>query len=43
MPKFLPYLPKPLQDRIEALVERPATKFWQFMLRGRTPTRHASN
>ena len=29
MPKFLPYLPKPRQDRLEALVEREATKFWR--------------
>jgi hypothetical protein len=28
MPKFLPYLPKPQQDRLEALVEREANKFW---------------
>jgi len=29
MPKFLPYLPKPQQDRLEALVEREANKFWR--------------
>ena len=29
MPKFLPYLPKPQQDRLEALVEREADKFWR--------------
>ena len=27
MPKFLPALPKPHQDRLEAMVEREATKF----------------
>jgi uncharacterized protein DUF6968 len=29
MPKFLPYLPKPQRDRLEALVEREAFKFWR--------------
>jgi hypothetical protein len=30
MPKFLPAaLPKPQQDRLEAMVEREATKFWR--------------
>ncbi len=29
MPKFLPVLPKPYQDRLEAMVEREATKFWR--------------
>jgi hypothetical protein len=29
MPKFLPYLPKPQQDRLEALVEREADRFWR--------------
>ena len=29
MPKFLPYLPKPQQDRLEALMEREADKFWR--------------
>jgi len=29
MPKFLPSLPKPYQDRLEAMVEREATKFWR--------------
>jgi hypothetical protein len=29
MPKFLPELPKPHQDRLQAIVEREATKFWQ--------------
>jgi hypothetical protein len=29
MPKFLPALPKPHQDRLEAMVEREATKFWR--------------
>jgi Domain of unknown function (DUF6968) len=28
MPKFLPALPKPHQARLEAMVEREATKFW---------------
>jgi hypothetical protein len=29
MPKFLPPLPKPEQDRLEAMVEREAIKFWR--------------
>ena len=29
MPKFLPDLPKPQQNRLEAMVEREATKFWR--------------
>jgi len=29
MPKFLPELPRPHQDRIGAIVEREATKFWR--------------
>ena len=29
MPKFLPALPKPHQDRLEKMVEREATKFWR--------------
>jgi Domain of unknown function (DUF6968) len=29
MPKFLPSLPKPQQDRLEAMVEREATRFWR--------------
>jgi hypothetical protein len=29
MPMFLPDLPKPQQDRLEAMVEREATKFWR--------------
>jgi hypothetical protein len=29
MPKFLPALPKPHQDRLEAMVEREAAKFWR--------------
>jgi len=29
MPKFLPELPKPQQDRLEAIVEREATRFWK--------------
>ena len=29
MPKFLPELPKRLQDRLEAIVDREATKFWR--------------
>ena len=27
MPKFLPWLPKPRQDRLEAMVERELTKW----------------
>ena len=33
MPKFLPALPKPHQDRLEAMVEREATKFWRSVER----------
>lgn len=33
MPKFLPALPKSHQDRLEALVEREATKFWRSVER----------
>jgi hypothetical protein len=33
MPKFLPSLPKPHQDRLEAMVEREATKFWRSVER----------
>jgi hypothetical protein len=29
MHKFLPELPKPQRDRLEAMVEREATKFWR--------------
>jgi uncharacterized protein DUF6968 len=29
MPKFLPELPKPQRDRLEAMVEREATRFWR--------------
>jgi hypothetical protein len=29
MPKFLPDLPKPQQNRLEAMVQREATKFWR--------------
>jgi hypothetical protein len=33
MPKFLPSLPKPYQDRLEAMVEREATRFWRSVER----------
>jgi hypothetical protein len=36
MPKFLPALPKPEQDRLEAMVEREATKFWRRVERAHT-------
>ena len=50
MPKFLPWLPKPQQDRLEALVERELTKWVRRAERahkakrsreskGRTPTK----
>jgi len=29
MPRFLPDLPKPQRNRLEAMVEREATKFWR--------------
>ncbi len=28
LPKFLPYLPKPLQDKLEAHAERTSIKHW---------------
>jgi hypothetical protein len=33
MPKFLPSLPKPYQHRLEAMVEREATRFWRSVER----------
>ena len=33
MPKFLPALPKPQQDRLEAMVEREAFKYWRRVAR----------
>jgi len=33
MPKFLPSLPKPHQDRLEAMVEREVTNFWRRLER----------
>lgn len=33
MPKFLPPLPKPEQDRLQAMVEREAIKFWRSIER----------
>ena len=35
MPKFLPDVPKPQQDRLEAFVERQALKFWRGVMRAR--------
>jgi len=35
MPKFLPVLPQPPQDRLEALVERETAKFWARLQRRR--------
>lgn len=35
MPKFLPELPKPHQDRFEAMVEREAAKVWRNVARAR--------
>jgi hypothetical protein len=35
MPKFLPSLPKPHQDRLEAMVEREATKVWRRVEKAR--------
>ena len=37
MPKFLPVLPKPQQDRLEAIVEREAARFWAHVGRRRRP------
>jgi hypothetical protein len=28
LPKFIPMLPRPQEDRLEAMVEREAIKFW---------------
>ena len=42
MPKFLPALPQPHQDRLEAMVEREATKFWRRVIKeskGRTASK----
>jgi hypothetical protein len=39
MPKFLPELPKPQRDRLEAMVEREATKFWRGVERAHKATR----
>jgi len=39
MPKFLPELPKPQQDRLEAMVEREALKFWRGVARAHKPTK----
>jgi hypothetical protein len=36
MPRFLPSLPKPQQDRLDAMVEREATKFWRRVERAHT-------
>ena len=33
LPKFLPDLPKRQQDRLEAIVEREAVKFWRRLER----------
>lgn len=33
MPKFLPELPQPYQDRLAAIVEREATRFWRRLER----------
>ena len=38
MPKFLPALPKPHQDRLEAMVEREAMKFWRRIARAHKAT-----
>jgi hypothetical protein len=39
MPKFLPSLPKPQQDRLEAMVQREAIKFWRRVERAHTAKR----
>ena len=39
MPKFLPELPKPQRDRLEAMVEREATKFWRGVEHAHEPKR----
>jgi len=50
MPKFLPELPKPHRDRLEALVEREAIKLWRSVERAakakssKAPTpKHSAN
>lgn len=42
MPKFLPELPKPHQDRLEAIVNCEATKFWRAQGSKRAKTSKAS-
>jgi hypothetical protein len=42
MPKFLPDLPKPQQARLEAHVEREATKFWRGLERAHKAKRSKS-
>jgi hypothetical protein len=39
MPKFLPELPNPQRDRLEAMVEREATKFWRGVERAQKAER----
>lgn len=38
MPRFLPDLPKAQQDRLEAIVDREATKFWRRAARAQKMT-----
>ena len=42
MPQFLPELPKPQRDRLEAIVEREATKFWRGVERAHKEKRSKS-
>ena len=39
MPKFIPDLPKPQKDRLQALVEREALRFWKSVERAHKPKR----
>jgi hypothetical protein len=43
MPKFLPELPKPQRDRLEAMVEREADKFWKRAARAHKLRRSTSD
>jgi hypothetical protein len=42
MPRFLPDLPKPEQDRLESMVEHHAVRFWRGVVRAgkRKTSRH---
>lgn len=43
MPKFIPFLPKRQKDRLEALVQREALKFWRSVVRRGRAKRSATS